>query len=38
LRNSAFVLFEVTANYLFTKYWLQTVILKIPTFYQRLLN
>jgi len=30
LRNSALVLFEVTANYLFSKYRLQALIFKIP--------
>ena len=30
LRNSALVLFEVTANYLFSQYRLQTLIFKIP--------
>jgi len=30
LRNSALVLFEVTANYSFSQYHLQTLILKTP--------
>jgi len=30
LRNSALVLIEVTANYSFSQYRLQTLILKIP--------
>jgi len=30
LRNSALVRFEVTANYLFSKYRLQALIFKIP--------
>jgi len=38
LRNSALVLSEVTPNYLFSQFWLQTLIFKIPAFYQTLLN
>jgi len=38
LRNSALVLFEVTADYLFPKYRLQALIFKIPAFYRPLLN
>jgi len=30
LRNSALVLFGVTANYLFSQFWLQTLTFKIP--------
>jgi len=37
-RNSAFVLFKVTANYLFSKYRLRALIIKIPTFHRPLLN
>jgi len=38
VRNSAFVLFKVAANYLFSKYWLRALIIKIPAFYRPLLN
>jgi len=38
LRNSALGLFEVTANYLFSKYRLQALIFKRPVFYRPLLN
>jgi len=38
LRNSALVLFLVTANYLFSQYWLQTLNFKIQAFYRLLLN
>jgi len=38
LRNSALVLFEVTANNLFPKHWLQALIFKIQAFHQPLLN
>jgi len=38
LRNSAIVLFKVTANYLFSRYRLQALIFKIPAFYRPLLN
>jgi len=38
LRNSALVLFEVMANYLFSKYWLQALIFKISAFYWPLLT
>jgi len=30
VKNSAFVLFKVPANYLFSKYRLQALIIKIP--------
>jgi len=33
-----FVFFEVTANYLFSQFRLQTLIFKIPDFYLPLLN
>jgi len=36
--QSAVVLFEVTTNYLFTKYRLQALIFKIPAFHRPLLN
>ena len=38
LRKSALVLSEVTVNYLFSQYRLQTLIFKILAFYQLLLN
>jgi len=38
LRNSALVLFEITANYLFSQSRLQTLIFKIPAFYRPLPN
>ena len=38
LRNSALVLFEVTANYLFSQYRFQTLIFKIPAVYRPLLK
>jgi len=38
LRNSGLVLFQVTANYLFSKYRLQALIFKIPALHRFLLN
>jgi len=38
LRNSALVLFEVTANYLFSKYRLHVLVFKTPAFHRPLLN
>jgi len=32
LRNSALVIFEAAANYLFSQYWLQLLIFTIPAF------
>jgi len=38
LKNSAFVLIKVTANYLFSKYRLWALLFKIPASYRPLLN
>jgi len=38
LKKSALFLFEVTVNYLFSKYRLKALIFKIPVFYRPLLN